>query len=256
MFLAIDVGNTHTVIGLYEGQNLAHVWRITSVAERTEDETRALLANLFAERNLSVGSVRGAGIASVIPRVTASIAAAVRALVEVEPLVINSECNLGIENHYKHPENVGADRLANAVGGIERYGAPLIVVDMGTATTFDVMSSDRAYIGGIIIPGLEMSADALYQKTSLLPRIAIDNPGPVIGGSTIEAITSGIMRGTVAAIDRLIEQVRDEMHEPDCKVVATGGHSRKIARLSQHLETVDADLTLFGILTIWQRTQG
>ena len=140
------------------------------------------------------------------------------------------------------------------MGGIERYGAPLIVVDVGTATTFDVVSADRAYLGGIIMPGLELSADVLYAKTARLPRIAIEPPPDrVIGRSTSETISSGLVRGTAAAVDRLVELIREELGAPDCPVVATGGPAETIARYTRVLDRIDDDLTLFGILRIWQR---
>lgn len=255
MFMAVDIGNTHMVLGLFEKEVLRQTWRVRSDPARTEDETRALLRQLFQECDLSLDSLRGAMVCSVIPRLTHTLRDALAVLLGREPLVLTHELDLGIRNMYHYPENVGPDRLANAVGGVHRYGAPLIIVDFGTATTFDVISADKAYLGGVILPGLEMSADSLFQKTSLLPRVAIDKPAHVIGRSTFESITSGIVWGTAAVIDRLTAQIRDEMGEPDCPLVATGGHSATIAKLSHEISRVDPDLTLFGILKVWERNQ-
>jgi type III pantothenate kinase len=254
MFLAVDIGNTHCVLGVYDwDEQLRQVWRISSNPSRTEDEVRMTLAQLFRESGLTLAAVRGCVVSSTIPRLAKTFREALAALLGRPPLILTNDLDLGVENRYHHPEDVGADRLANAVGGIERYGAPLIVVDFGTATTFDVVTRDKAYLGGIIMPGLEMSADALFQKTSRLPRIAIEPPARVVGRSTRESIASGILRGSAAAVDRLIEQVREEIAEPECPVVATGGLARTVVPLTRHLEKVDDDLTLYGLLRVWLR---
>ena len=256
MFLAVDVGNTHVVVGVFDDdETLRRTWRVGSDPARTVDEYRSILRALFQEMDPPLGEVRGCMIASVIPRLAHTLSRALQELIGVEPLGLTHDLDLGLENRYRHPRDVGPDRLANAVGGVARYGAPLIILDFGTATTFDVVSRDLAYLGGIIMPGLEMGADSLFQKTSLLPRIAIDAPDSVVGGSTFEAITSGLVRGTVGAVDRLIEQVREEIGEPECPVVATGGYAETLARLSRGFTQVDSSLTLYGILKVWERNR-
>ncbi len=253
MFLAVNIGNTHIVVGVFDGDDLWQEWRVSSNPSRTVDETRMTFRQLFLEKELLIREFRGCLISSVIPRLADTAGAALEELLGIVPLVLTHDLDLGVSNRYQHPEDVGTDRLANAVGGVERYGAPLIILDSGTATTFDVISSDRAYLGGIIMPGLEMSADALFQKTSLLPRIALSPPKEVIGRSTRDSIVSGLVWGTVAAVDDLVRRIRKEIGEADCPVVATGGNARLIVDLSSELERVDPDLTLYGLLKIWER---
>lgn len=256
MFLAIDVGNTHIVVGLFESENLRHVWRISSDAARTEDEYRVILIALLQEQQINLSLIRGSMVSSGIPRLTQTMSRTLHKLLGVEPMILAHSLDLGMANLYQRPEDVGPDRIADAVGGIARYGAPLIVVDFGTATTFNIVSRNAEYLGGIIMPGLEMSADALYQRTARLPRIAIAPPKSVIGRSTLEAIDSGLIWGTAAAVDRLIVQIRNELAEPDCPAIATGGHADLIAQRTEFLKQVDRDLTLYGMLKIWQRNFG
>jgi len=255
MFLSVNVGNTHIAYGLFQGQNLVRTWRVRADPARTDDESRLLIRQLFAEHDLSPDHIRGCMISSVIPRLSHTLSMALEGILGTKPTILHHSLDLGIENRYHHPENVGADRLANAVGGVVRYGAPLIIVDLGTATTLDVVSRDRAYLGGVILPGLEMSADSLFQKTSLLPRIAIEPPERTIGRTTIEAITSGLLLGTAGAVDELTRRIREEMAEPNCPLIATGGHGPVISRISKEISKTDPDLTLFGILKIWERNQ-
>ncbi|MBN1866758.1 type III pantothenate kinase [Candidatus Sumerlaeota bacterium] len=255
MFLSIDVGNTQIVLGLYESDQLRKTWRLAADAERTGDEYGASIDGLVRRAGFDTATLEGCMISSVIPRLTQSLCAAISAVSPIEPMALTHDLDLGIENRYQRPENVGADRLANAVGGVERYGAPLIVVDFGTATTLDVISADRAYLGGAIMPGLEIGADALFKRTSLLPRVAIEPPSSAIGRSTTDAIASGLVWGTIGAIDGIVERIRAELRAPDCLVVATGGHAAAVAGLSETISKIDPDLTSFGILRIWQRNR-
>lgn len=253
MFIAVDIGNTNVVLGAYEGEELLHVWRISSDASRTEDEYRATLLALFAESRLEERGAQGCMIASVIPRLSHTLGAALERLLGCKAMHLTPDLEMGILNMYEPPGDVGADRLANAAGGAQRYGAPLIIVDFGTATTLDVVSAERHYLGGVIMPGLEMSADALFQKTSLLPRIAIERPRRAIGRSTRESILSGLVWGSIAGADRLVEEAREELGAgADCEVVATGGYAPAMAALSRQITRVDTDLTLWGLLKIWQ----
>jgi type III pantothenate kinase len=253
MFLAVDAGNTNIVLGLYEGEILRKTWRMKSDVHRTTDETRLFLRQLLQEKDVNVDCITAAMVASVIPRLSGTLQDALEELTGIRPMLLTHELELGIQNLYNHPENVGPDRLANAVGGIARYGAPLAVVDFGTATTFDVITRNKEYLGGVILPGLEMSADSLFQKTSMLPRIAIARPDRVIGRSTLEAITSGIVLGSAAMVDALMLRIREELSEPDCTLIATGGHAPTLAAYSHEIKLVDNDLTLFGMLKAWEQ---
>jgi type III pantothenate kinase len=255
MFLCVNVGNTHIVLGLYEEETLRAVWRVSSVPWRTEDEYRVLFRNMLRESAPDLGGCAGCMVASVVPRLTQTLLRSVKSLLGIDAMVLSHDLDLGVGNLYERPEDVGPDRLANAAGGIARYGAPLIVVDSGTATTFDVVSADRAYIGGIIMPGLEMAAEALFQKTSRLPRIAIAAPRELIGRTTMDAIASGLVRGTAGAVDSLVAQIREALGAPACPAVATGGCAEIIAPFAKSLTHVDPDLTLYGMLKIWQRNR-
>lgn len=255
MFLALNVGNTHVVPGIFDGEKLIKTWRLRSDPKRTSDEYHLLLRQLLDEIDLSFTNIQGAMISSVIPRLTRTLCDALEPVIESPILDLSCHSDLGFKILYNHPEDVGPDRLANAIGGISRYGAPLIIIDFGTATTFDVISKDREYLGGIIMPGLEMSADALFQKTSRLPRVSIDPPEQIIGRSTFHAISSGIVHGTICAVDGLAEKVREELGDIECRVVATGGDAANLARTSSCIDEVAPDLTHYGILKAWQRNR-
>jgi type III pantothenate kinase len=253
MLLAIDIGNTNIVMGLYEGDDLRYVWRIASVASRTEDEYRTVVRSMIAECEVDPSVLKGSIISSGVPRLMHTFDAVMRRLIGKDPMILTCNMDLGLKILYRSPEDVGPDRLANAVGVVERYGAPAIVVDFGTAITLDVITSDRAYLGGIIMPGLEMSADSLSRRTARLPRIAIEAPGSVVGRSTFDSINSGLVRGNAAAVDRLVELIREEIAEPECPVIATGGQAEIIAEHSHCLKRIDPDLTLFGMLCVFKR---
>jgi type III pantothenate kinase len=256
MFLALNVGNTHVVPGVFDGDKLIKTWRLRSDPARPRDEYRLLLRQLLEEEGMDFSQIDGCMISSVIPRLSFTLRDALEPVVKVPVMDLHCRLDLGFQILYRHPEDVGPDRLADAVGGIARYGAPLIVVDFGTATTFNIITPQSEYLGGVIMPGLEMSADALFQKTSRLPRVAVAPPEKVIGRSTFEAIASGIVWGTIAAIDGLADKIRAELGLPECRVVATGGNAATLSSHSRVISEVNPDLTLYGILIAWRRNQG
>lgn len=254
MLLVIDVGNTTTVIGIFDTENgdelIAH-WRLSSILH-TSDELGIYILNLLNTQNIKANEIHGAAFASVVPPLNFSIREAIKKFFHVEPLEVNGLTDTGMEIRYLAKREVGADRVVNAVAGREKYGAPLIVADYGTAITFDVVSPDGAYIGGAIAPGLNSAITALFSNTAQLPKVALTIPESVIGHNTNEAIQSGILLGNAGLTDHIIDLIREELKVP-AKVVATGGHASLMAKVSRNIDYVDPWLMLEGLKFIYNR---
>ena len=252
MILTIDIGNTHTSAALFDGPDTPHHWTLATVLHRTADEYFVVVDRLLSVDGVDRSRIRGAIIASVVPPLTAVWGDLAGRLVGKDNvLIMDAETPTGVENRYDSPRDVGADRLANAVAAKAACGCPVIVVDFGTATTLDVVSTDGAYLGGAILPGLDLSAEALYTKTARLPRVSVVDPGSAIGNSTDRSIQAGIFYGTLGAIDSLIERMWAELGGP-CAVLATGGNGEAFARASRFIERYDPFLTLRGLNEIWR----
>jgi len=254
MLLVVDVGNTNTVLGIYRGKRLAHHWRLTS-GNRTSDELGLALLNLLSAAGLTREDISGAVVSSVVPPMDLPLKEAIGLYLDKEALFVSSSLDLGMEIRYKAPHEVGADRLVNAVAGVEVYGAPLVIVDFGTAITLDVVSPDKAYLGGTISPGMALSMEALFGKTSKLPKVALEAPESVIGKTTMESIQAGIMYGTAGMIDSLVRRIWNETGQRT-KVVATGGQAQSVAPYSETIDAVDPWLTLEGLRLIHERNRG
>ncbi|MCX7016053.1 MAG: type III pantothenate kinase [Candidatus Sumerlaeota bacterium] len=255
MLLAADVGNSKIAFGLFEGEELVERWTIRTDTKKSADEYALLIHQLFEMRGTPSDEVHAAVMGCVVPPVEQAVGAALAGICHAQVLVVGPNTNLGIRNLYEHPEEVGADRLANAVGGQAFRGAPVIIVDFGTATTFDVVTPEGDYAGGVIIPGLEMSAQALFANTARLPRVSPKKPKRVLGRTTVASIRSGLFWGFVAQVDGLIERLRAELGDESWPVVATGGYAPPIAAESKYIEHVEPDLTLHGLRIIWDRNQ-
>ena len=220
MLLVLDIGNTTTVAGIYDGDELIAHWRLSSILH-TSDELGVYLLTLLASRDIDPAEIHGAAFASVVPSLDFSMTEAIKQYFNVEPLQVSALTNTGMEIRTKNPREVGADRIVNAFAGREKYGAPLIVADYGTAITFDVVSEDGAYLGGAIAPGLNSGISALFSKAAKLPQVALSIPESVIGRNTEEAIQSGILFGNAGLTDRIVNMIRAEHGLEKAKVVAT-----------------------------------
>ena len=252
MLLALDVGNTHTVIGVFDGTTLRANWRISTSTQVTADELGVLLASLFAGDDVEPRDVRGIVVSSVVPHLDAVLRKLAAARFELEPLFIGPGVRTGVPILYDNPHEVGADRIVNAVAAVARHGAPVIVLDFGTATTFDVVSARGEYLGGVIAPGLGISADALFDRAARLVRVDIRKPPHIIGRNTMESIQSGLFHGYASLVEGIIERIRAELGAA-APVVATGGLAHVFKDDVRTLDAVSPDLALEGLRLIWEK---
>ncbi len=252
MLLAIDIGNTQIAAGVFKEKELVAHWRLSSTRERTEDETWILMHSICQAHGFELGDAKGVVISSVVPDMIPTFEKMATKYLSTEPVIVRHDLDLGIKILYENPASVGADRLCNAVGGYEKYGGPLIVVDLGTATTFDVISRHAEYLGGIIAPGIETSAFVLHQRAAKLPRVELRFPEKIIGTSTETSMQSGLMFGAVEMIDGFVHRINEELGEK-ATTIATGGLSRLILNKLTSVDALEPFLTLEGMLIIYEK---
>lgn len=254
MLLVIDVGNTNTVIGVYEGERLLTSWRLTTERTRTVDEYGILFRNLFTLAGMDSSSIDAVAISSVVPPLHFTLEKMSQVYFGRVPLFIDHSVDTGMAIRYSPPTDVGADRIVNSVAAIERYGAPCIIVDFGTATTFDAVTADREYIGGVITPGITISAEALFQRAARLYRVEIRRPEQIIGQHTIGSVQSGLYYGYIGLVDGILKRMIAELGD-HVRVIATGGLAKLIGRGSEYIEEIDENLTLEGLRLIYERNR-
>ncbi|MBQ2758877.1 MAG: type III pantothenate kinase [Clostridia bacterium] len=252
MILAIDIGNTNIVIGCFDDEKIIFRERLSTNHTATVLEYVVTIKTAIEMNNVDKKSFTGAIISSVVPAVTSTVKTAVEKYLGITPLVIGPGIKTGLSIVIDNPSQLGSDLVVDAVAGISEYKTPLIIIDMGTATTVSVIDSKKQYIGGMIIPGLAVSHDALISRTSQLSKIAFEKPKKVIGSNTVDCIKSGLLYGNAGTLDGLIERINDELNEK-CTVVATGGLSTVIVPLCKHEIIIDEDLLLKGLMKIYEK---
>lgn len=252
MIFVLDVGNTNTVIGVYEGEELKHHWRVETSRNKTEDEFGMIIKSLLEHVGLSFKDFEGIIISSVVPPIMFSLERMCQKYFHLKPLVVGPGIKTGLNIKYENPREVGADRIVNAVAGIHLYGSPLVIVDFGTATTYCYINEDKQYMGGAIAPGISISTEALYSRASKLPRIEIARPEGVIGKNTVSAMQAGILFGYVGQVEGIVERMKRQSKTLP-KVIATGGLASLIGNESGVIDIVDPFLTLKGLHLIYTK---
>jgi type III pantothenate kinase len=254
MLLAIDVGNTDTVLGIYDGDRLVADWRMASLTHRTVDENWLTIKSFCSDANIPHAGINGVGISSVVPDLTGVFESLARKYFNVDPVTVTASLDLGIRVLYTDPAAVGADRLCNAVAGFRKYGGPLVVIDFGTATTFDVISASGDYLGGVITLGLDSTASELHRRAARLPKIELRFPSTIIGKETEASMQSGVMFGAVDAVEGTIRRIAAELGAKP-KVIATGGLAGVIAARTNVIDACEPSLVLDGVRLIYERVK-
>ncbi len=257
MLLVIDVGNTNIVLGIYEGSKLIYDWRISTDKDKTTDEYGLMLLQILDHTDIDIKGISDIIISSVVPTVMDILPEVCSKYFNIDPVVIGPGVKTGMNILYDNPKEVGADRIVNGVAAFEKYGGPLIVVDLGTAITFDVINEKGDYLGGVITPGIKISADALFLRASKLPKVEITMPEKVIGRNTVNSMQSGLVHGYVGLIDHIIEKIAEELglSTDEINIVSTGGFSKIITQGSKYIQKMDQMLTLEGLRIIYERNK-
>lgn len=255
MILVFDVGNTNMVLGVYKGKKLIRSYRLSTENDKTADEHGMVINGLFQYSGIDLMDIKAVIISSVVPNLMYSLEHMARKYCGVQPLIVGPGTKTGMNIKYDNPKEVGADRIVNGVAAYELYGGPIIVVDFGTATTFCSISDKCEYLGGIIAPGLRLSADALFEKAAKLPRIELIKPPQVICKNTVSSMQAGMVYGYAGLVDAIVGRMREEMGSNDIKSVATGGMARMISTEAKSIDIVDSSLTLEGLRIIYERNK-
>ena len=255
MLLVFDVGNTNIVLGIYEDKELIKHFRISTDKNKTSDEYGILISSLFNHDKIDITKINDIIISSVVPNIMYSLENFCIKYLNIKPKVVGPGIKTGLNIKYDNPKQVGADRIVNAVSGIEKYGYPLIIVDFGTATTFCAISEKGEYLGGTISPGIKISSDALFERASKLPRVELTKPGMTICKNTVSAMQSGIIYGYVGLVEKVVTMMKKELNQENIKVIATGGLANLIASETDIIDTVDNLLTLDGLRIIHEKNK-
>lgn len=258
MLLVLDIGNTNIAMGAYEGKELCKHWRISTDRQKTGDEYGMLINSLFQYQGIEMADIHAIIISSVVPPLVVPFIKMCERYFHLRPLIVGPGIKTGIRLNYENPCSIGADRIVNVVGAYEQYGGPLIVIDIGTATTFDVVAKNGDFLGGVIAPGIGTSSEALFQRAAQLPRIELVPPKNIICRNTIQGMQAGIIFGYVGQIDEIARRIKRELREngvEEVKVIATGGLARMIAKESATIDKIDHFLTLTGLRVLYERNQ-